>query len=1141
MKTHANPQLPLSVRNRLRGAADVYLATSLERTSATPNQIRPLASWLATYAPKTPAFHRGRFPSEFRLMRQERRIMPAIEFSREFCWCASTLVCYASALVPMLRDISTIEYASTAVSYDDALGLLDRFDEHHGYSLWSLEMRFALLQRGRGLDEQKALLNKIRTKEVNSSVQFLSFFISQRNEDTTNSLQFPRFLVENISQWVDDPTFKAYALFRLANRWTPTPATITAILRCENMSPILDLYQTFVRIVARLASENPVADPRITEPIKWVLESTGDPRLEKALFLVGSQEGGLNSVPRQPTNIFDLWLNREQDHRPALVTETLAANDLEALECASRLQEGISEGSYRSSANLALSTLKGLHGVSSRQAGFEEDYLNLLRFSANFPSLGFAKQLAALTEDSMSPAPMISRQALQEAFVLSPFLCASASRGLADEQVATLQATISSGSGVMTLWESFNYFRAGAAVPQSLPAAIENHMAADARLERLFRERNWDKIIDFEIPAAVSPNWWLRRFRRFRCAAFLERGEPVKAAQIVVDGYLGDPHSLRMLPVRRCFEFYDRVMRRDLAGDLATPILIDLFSRFHEERASLVRAAYEDFLTAHGLTRPSELINIAQLLPLARLVYYLSQICTPTNMQLSIVFDSSKALEDERASVCSLLQSLDPTHASEYDSEIQEIARRQTIHKGLRDIERSKIWIDAEALKRWADRQLRDNFQRYQALRAAGISEKSQELRSKDISAPHSMTEQKLVDLPVDEAADLLHNMLSLLVARCFLDPQHGLDCYLSLRIRHGAFSGQMRAPLEDERVITLRKGESSREYTENEHWLQRLERQDWQMARDVDACLREFSAEFDEIIDGFTKETVQIRSDRKPNGLFAPTLNPLDTYLISEDIHADTSFEAFVNMGFTAFWESVETSLIAVRANLDDVQRRRIDDLFIKLIERLQPITNGYHVVDLNNAIRSAQTRVGQALEVAEDWFRQPQPLSPRTVPFETLVDIGLQSVQKSHPTFQPHIAYRTSDHPQFVQITTFSDIFFIIFGNIWEHSGLTQPSVIIAAEAPGAALEITIRNEVAHSTRNQSSIERVQRIREAIDKGAFHGAVNTEGGTGLMKIRNIIGKGTSSMSRVEFGFDGAQWFEVRIEIPIKTLISGA
>jgi hypothetical protein len=203
----------------------------------------------------------------------------------------------------------------------------------------------------------------------------------------------------------------------------------------------------------------------------------------------------------------------------------------------------------------------------------------------------------------------------------------------------------------------------------------------------------------------------------------------------------------------------------------------------------------------------------------------------------------------------------------------------------------------------------------------------------------------------------------------------------------------------------------------------------------------------------------------------------------------------------------------------------------------RREPITQSYYVADLNNAIRSAQTRVGQALEVAKDWFKQPQPLTPRTLPFETLVDIGLQSVQKSHPSFQPILAYETSDLPEFVQITTFSDLFFIIFGNIWEHSGLTQPKVTIAADTSGSVLKISIRNQVAAWVRNKTSVERVQKIREVIDKGAFQGAVNTEGGTGLMKIRNIIGKGPTLVTRVDFGFDGTDWFEVKLEMPATTV----
>jgi hypothetical protein len=37
-------------------------------------------------------------------------------------------------------------------------------------------------------------------------------------------------------------------------------------------------------------------------------------------------------------------------------------------------------------------------------------------------------------------------------------------------------------------------------------------------------------------------------------------------------------------------------------------------------------------------------------------------------------------------------------------------------------------------------------------------------------------------------------------------NPDHGLDCYLSMRIRHGTLAGQLRTPLEVEHLITQRR-----------------------------------------------------------------------------------------------------------------------------------------------------------------------------------------------------------------------------------------------------------------------------------------------------------------------------------------------
>jgi hypothetical protein len=121
---------------------------------------------------------------------------------------------------------------------------------------------------------------------------------------------------------------------------------------------------------------------------------------------------------------------------------------------------------------------------------------------------------------------------------------------------------------------------------------------------------------------------------------------------------------------------------------------------------------------------------------------------------------------------------------------------------------------------------------------------------------------QDFLKLPKNEASDLLILMFSKLFLECLTNPEHGLDCYLSIRIRHGALSGQLRGPLEEEKIITQRAG-ATQLYKRNDYWLDKFNYLDGGSVEQLNALLATFSHDYDEVIDTFVSERVQVQSDQ--------------------------------------------------------------------------------------------------------------------------------------------------------------------------------------------------------------------------------------------------------------------------------------
>jgi hypothetical protein len=505
-------------------------------------------------------------------------------------------------------------------------------------------------------------------------------------------------------------------------------------------------------------------------------------------------------------------------------------------------------------------------------------------------------------------------------------------------------------------------------------------------------------------------------------------------------------------------------------------------------------------------------------------------------MQLSTEFSSSRELEDERLSVCSLLKELDEREASAYDAEIREIIRNQNIYRGIREVEASKIWVDQDGIRRWAGKTLAESYARFLSLRAARLKPEQNpaEALSRELNADEVVEQDGNLSLPDDEIANLLVTMVKEFASQCFLDRQNGLDCYLSLRIRHGALSGQMRASLEEEKIITLQREPGSGDYAPNQFWIDRLSTRDAEMALRVDTRLREFSREFDNVIEGFSKEYVQIQTETKKSGLFSPVLLPAKVLLAVEDIHSETTFDSFLDICFQIFWESIEVSLAAVRDYIIDHLGPQVDKIFLMLLSDIDSLTAGHATPELDNAIRNAQTKTRHAIEQVKDWFRQPKPLQPTIISFRQLIEISLEAVRRMYRDFDPQVSYDLGDLPSFVQLQKFTDIFFILLDNVRKHSGIRAGlSIEIKASQVGNNLAIEFRNNIAPGIRNEETEARVQEIQAKIAEGAYQRAVSSEGGTGLMKIRNIVGADPEVVSALDFGFDGSERFLVRLNLP--------
>ena len=1128
------------VQNLLRGNSDPGLAFSACRGRISAAQIPMVLRWLPNIRNRGRGVFAPRFPAKISDLRRGAWVFDTVSTELEVRWAVEIILSNADRINKFLESAHQFE-KDLVVGRSELCGeVVSHIEKTCGMSLWTIESRMAYLQHFVGLESQKAYLSEVqKTRPRNDVVSFLAYYVSQRNEDTTVPLRFVNQFIETSNTWKIDPDFRAYLVFRVTNQFPEDLNLYAGVLRYEAPSALLDYYDTFVRLAQHaIISEPSKIGDVFADGLSRMAEAIVDVRIGKALYMADGSIEWIKEIPPRDLSPEDALLQGDSAgtlrgalSRTQNVPEDPTAWHLTAIGCSETGSIAFPEPSSGIGARIVnlLSLLLGMGGDRY------EAILALQRLVLNWRLTKFSTALDAFVSQEVASGPVHQTWNQLAGLMDSPFLEPSLIRHLRDG--STYRELLERAYGSHLAIDA-ELMRLGAEDTQSFQP-----LSGDARCsilaQKALRENQNAFALEMATVLIKSSSPRIRRLGvRLTARALLAAQAISDLVELIVDSILQDEGLAQMLPVAECVNLFDPKIRKQCEDRLSTPILFSLASKYSGlPDASLLSDSYEDFLIANGMTKPSELRDRFSEFPRTQLVYFLREICVPSVMHLSTAFAASRELEDERIAICSLLTRIDDSNAKTYETEAREITRTQTIRQGVRRAEQSKIYVDTDAIGRLAEGYLKEKFTRYQTLLAAGVGSEDSAFTDafKELILSGKPLPKEFLEVPKNESYSLLTDMVSTLLYEFTLSATHGLDCYLSMRIRHGTLSGQLRSPLEEQQLITQRES-GSQEYKPNDYWPVRLPYFSQEGRNEIVNRLSDFSRSYDDFIDRIANKLIQIRSKDKPEGLFDVHQTGAQLRLIGSKIKSDSSFERFVELCFENFWVSVEVCLRAVRQAVDQDLKVQVSEMFGKLETDIAEIANGHSTAELDGAIRTARTRAQIALDRVKDWFELSKPLEEPDFTLEQLVEIGLQMVRNVHREFDPLVSKVILDLPPFGwALTFFTDVFFIIFDNIRRHSGIhNQPTVEVDAESTGDKLRIVVRSEISPAVRTSEAEERIANIKRALNADLYSRSVSSEGGSGFIKLGKLVrhdGRGT-----LDFGFGENDRFVVDFELPLTT-----
>lgn len=1111
----------------------VFRSIFLEsRALLRPNQYRGFLEWTESQVKsQIPDFIRT--PIGFDELRGVSVDAPDVKLNTELLW-VSERIRAAGNRINAFRDLAIeVEKLTFCGEFENAIKKLVAIEDDCGASFWSIQLRIALEHQAGGLDRQKRYSAKIRSIFGRGLLTFIGFHTSARNEDKAtigNYIDVIENRIENHPYY--DDSVKTYLYYKLGRQSPKLPSGFSDILKVEQSHSLIDLYETFVYVIQEVLQREDMSAHRDTvEKSLRSLDGIDDYRLTKARILLHG------SVDRK------LLANRDYsasdqlimgNPRPSLHKSRRICMGREPVDPWPLIYAGFGNASLSNKLHVRhrrpkdVSRLLGC--VASRADTAFDAKSVLAKLALNFcglPSFAgirdFLEQIISLYPDNEIRPWIVGLNSPTIGVEDIPTQRDSYSVDLAMYSMAATPTSVS--------WNSFR--------DPACEFELPSQHARIFTMAGLLRANRYDEAIDLidQIETEVVPAPVKSLATSGRLHAKYSVGARQDVIEIIVKEGTKGFGRRKLLPIQNSLGSYVWHDYKLLQSRMSSAVALHLLWSENESRTteSLLRFATREFLAKLDSGLPSSLYDQADDFPPRELIYFLSRVCIPKFMDHAAAFRGTDDLMEERQKVCAALRFLDPTNADVYQEEIAEIAQRKAMIDGQWIVDRTRIHVDTDAMKRWAKKELSESFNRYLDLLDIDPSV--------DVDLDHILNEIMATPVvpndpaaPKTEAEVVLVSLLEKLGDQFLENPSFGLDFYLSKRIRHQSFIGLIRGPAEFAHLITTRESLSG-VYRRNDHWLSKLEDIEREPLEAIEEAFLKFSEKFDSIL-GVAKDTkFQIRSKHHPDGLVYLQFYRQHIYMLSKVSSAYTTLSEFVDLVATILWTSVEPSLSRVRKYIGEDIKTSIVQSFDELRASVRKHAGNQSAtfLELDPVIGKCSADVQTQLDVAAQWFTRIVDINAMQQVFELeqMVTIAIESSLRCQRAFEPQIEKKVHDGDVKMAVSTLiflHDVLFVALDNVRAHSGLKKPEIAIVAriDQEEETLELEIISDVSRNVDHDRAERNIEDIRVQIANHDFERKSSIEGGSGFVKLAAVATQ--HEKGSIEFGFQNNDVFRLGV-----------
>lgn len=1070
--------------------------------------------------------------------------------ANEVIWGIATLLPNGKKIRAFVEKKQLFELAVISNDSCGAVGILDDCQSNFGWSVWYMQNTLANAQYKDGVEEKRRLASSYE-KELadNPLLTTMLHFIAKRIEGTG----VPGYLQGELASSYEGVAYK-YLKAKIIDLADADIDTLALVLSIDSQSSAIDHYESVISVLqtATLIEElTSTLAPVLADPVQKLFRSTADRRLVPILIAFGITDSSLYRSSESRINFIEAYSQGRYQDALTLGATHLSeyADDIGALVMIARTEIKC-DATPKKHEGILGEIAQHLRNIISLTPDTYSSALSLFALHDRFFGHAWTMFLRGVVNLELASDKFdYPSVALRRTLVLEPY---------PTPFTALLQPRKNKDHHLISFFEKRKLFTSTIEVFKLATFGASQNPSSISE-ERRRRYLGSYALNKGDYKEAIANFEWLvnnltdaesMRAAAAASIAYARSGQYLESTELLINGYLNWPHAPTVLPLP---EIVSRLEQPETWPEsICLPLTFELYTSFcSNDRMTHLRYAFERFQTQFDLSSPFELKQRASEFGLSKVIYYLDSVWRPEVMRQTVLYEGTREIEEERIKVCQVLADIDSKNSLKYLGEIRERVKTLEIAKATNLVEQSKVYVDIAAIKKSLRTKLGDAYARYKSAAPSVTTSDTRLMETisevlaqsgSDISVSRLMSTMHIIRKNATTSElDLQFAAMFAEVTNEFLRGDHGLNAYLSTRVRHGKLSNALRKPAADEFLVTERK-EGSTSYVPNYHWAQILCDLSQEEHEQLSNVLEIFATTLDSIISYVKDDLIQVRvthelisKDTNPFALFAYQTTNLERMYMQANDATIKSLDEFIDLCVETLWDKTDANLELVQNILRTEIKQKLSSAFDELSRSLNSLSFSDRLGEVYNHVFRARTNTQAQLNNVTSWFKRSEVYDRQNYSIEFPVLIATNMIRNSISGAREWkgVELNILDVKGLMpgrSLDAMVDMFCVLFENAIGHSGETITNLKTSADLRfvDGCFNVTLRNSVFQKAFTDRDESRLQRIRSELNKDDNRNKAQKEGRSGFHKLWATINAPQYWEPSLDFGFKDPNVFEV-------------